>query len=152
MQLDAPAFKRRIAERLPRQRSPIDPPARPARGETEIDVSDLYSIPDNEKFLQDAYRRMLRREADMRGFVHYRELLRTNTPREVILRQIANSDEAKNLGLRYSGVRSLRGAAEGQTHRFRKLAWSTRASVQRRARQLLDVLQQRWRFDLLELK
>ncbi len=113
MQFTAARFKRRIEQELPRS------PAGCERGRTALsassvaDLSELLVIPDDEEFLREAYRRVLRRECDIPGFLHYRELLRNHVPRKAILRCLVTSEEGRQTGLEYTGFqgRSWNGAA-----------------------------------------
>jgi len=100
MEFSEPMLKRRIAAMLP---------SRPAGSRVEqngpdgdnavqsqtVDLSDLAAIPDDERFLREAYRRILGRDCDISGLVSYSELLRRHVPRRVVLLQIINSEESK---------------------------------------------------------
>jgi len=133
-------IERRIAARLQRAQAE---PQRAQAGETgrqTVDLAELLPIPDDEEFLREAYRRILRRECDMPGFVHYRELLRRKLPRRMILRALATSPEAKQTGLRYTGLSLLAPSLSGAPRRFRdagrRLLWRWLG----RARWLYDAL------------
>jgi FkbM family methyltransferase len=69
-----------------------------------VDLSDLAAIPDDERFLREAYRRILGRDCDISGLVSYSELLRRHVPRRVVLLQIINSEEGKQRGIRFTGI------------------------------------------------
>lgn len=68
------------------------------------DLSGLWSIIDDEQFVQEAYRKVLGRECDVSGFVNYLELLRRHVPRRVVVLQLVNSDEARRRGVRFTGL------------------------------------------------
>lgn len=125
--LTAALIERRIAARLERaQAEPGHPPAAEASSET-VNLAELLSIPNDEEFLREAYRRILRRECDMPGFIHYRELLRRKLPRRMILRALATSPEARQTGLRYTGLSplapSLTSAPKRLLEAGRRLLW-----------------------------
>ncbi len=138
--LTAALIERRIAARLKRARAePGHPPAAEASSET-VNLAELLPIPDDEEFLREAYRRILRRECDMSGFIHYRELLRRQLPRRMILRALATSPEARQTGLRYTGLSPL---ASSLSSAPRRLLESGRGLLWRwlgRARWLYDAL------------
>lgn len=62
------------------------------------DWHSLLAIADNEEFLREAYRKILKRECDMGGLVHYMGLLRSQVPRKDVLRMLVTSEEGKGLG------------------------------------------------------
>jgi FkbM family methyltransferase len=101
-------FKRRIAALLPAKTA-----TRGFNGhgdgyssskQDQADLSGLWSIIDDEQFVQEAYRRILGREADVSGFVNYLELLRRHVPRRAVALQLVNSDEARRRGVRFVGI------------------------------------------------
>ncbi|MFN9456759.1 MAG: DUF4214 domain-containing protein, partial [Acidobacteriota bacterium] len=69
-----------------------------------VDLAPLLLIADDAAFVRESYLRVLGRECDIGGFVHYRELLRTRYPRRAILWQLMESAEAKATGRRYVGL------------------------------------------------
>ena len=93
-----------------------------------VDLSDLLLIRNDDEFLRDAYRRMLRRECDISGFLHYREMLRNNTPRRVILGILARSDEGRRTGLAFVGLQGSWGSSTGILSR---LHWKVSSGLQR---------------------
>lgn len=97
-------MKKRMEQALREQSglSPLSSPPRDAPG--EVDLSELLLIHDQEQFLREAYRRILRREIDPSGFFSYSRLLKENFPRVAILRAIASSEEASRTGLKYVGI------------------------------------------------
>ncbi len=109
MEFSEDIFKRRIAALLPAKAA-----ARGVNGHGEpnsalpnhdpADLSGLWSIIDDEQFVQEAYRRILGREADVSGFVNYLELLRRHVPRRTVVLQLVNSDEARRRGVRFVGI------------------------------------------------
>src|SRR5262249_11851208 len=56
----------------------------------------LLKIADNREFLEAAYRTILRRECDPAGMMIHLEALQRHIPRRVILRRIAQSEEAQS--------------------------------------------------------
>ena len=92
MRLTEDSIRRRISEQLRPRRAGLGgnhetastreaATAETAPGQS-VDVSDLYGIDDHESFLREAYRRILGREVDVYGFVHFREMLRNRFPKE----------------------------------------------------------------------
>jgi FkbM family methyltransferase len=69
-----------------------------------VDVSSLLPIRGDEDFIKEAYRQILGREADIVGFVNYREMIRRHVPRRQILRTLAHSPEAKQTGRQFVNV------------------------------------------------
>lgn len=141
--LTAAVIRQRIAARLhPNHAEPQEPPTGRAAQEI-VDLAALLPIPDDEEFLREAYRRILRRECDMPGFIHHRELLRRKFPRRMILRALATSPEAKQTGLRYTGLPmlapSLRTAPGRLREAARRLLWRWLGRV-------------RWLYDALWLR
>jgi hypothetical protein len=101
VQFTAERFKQRLIERLWHEDSA---PIPPARNQT-VDLSGLIKIRDDGWFLHEAYRRILGREGDPTGFAHFEELLRRKVPRPVVLHRLVSSQEAKDTGNRYVGIR-----------------------------------------------
>ncbi len=157
MRFTAEAFSRRISEQL----SPAD--AHPIRGTTPraiesapspspINVSNLYNLPDNETFLREAYRLILGREIDTYGFVRYREMLRNHIPRNVVLRNLIDSDEARASGRQFTGLQEVRGAAGTLRYSLQRRFRSALGTAFLWTRNLLELLMQGWRFELLDAK
>lgn len=99
MDFTSESFQRRIEENLE------DAPSGGSDGST-VDLSKLLLIADDGEFVREAYRRILRREADPGGFENYLQVLRGGTPRSTVLRQLAESSEGQATGLRYVGLAS----------------------------------------------
>ena len=59
---------------------------------------------DNERFLEQAYTRILDRQPDISGRVHNLALLRNRVNRQEILQRIISSEEAKQRGVRFTGM------------------------------------------------
>jgi len=102
-------FKRRIASLLPakaagKRVNGSGQPGPSASKQDPTDLSGLWSVIDDEQFVQEAYRRILGRECDVSGFVNYLELLRRHVPRRVVVLQLVDSDEAKRRGIRFVGI------------------------------------------------
>lgn len=135
------AFRRRIEQHLKAATGPVPPAGVASAG--SVDLSALLGIADDAEFLREAYRRILRRECDAAGFVHYRELLRYGAPRKLILRALATSEEAKRTGLRYTGVPGLGSSLARAGGRLRRavfrLAWRSLGRM-------------RWLYDALWLR
>ena len=93
------SFQRRIEENLE------DAPSGGSDG-TTVDLGKLLLIADDGEFVREAYRRILRREADPGGLENYAQLLRGGTPRSTVLWQLAESGEGRATGLRYVGLAS----------------------------------------------
>ena len=103
MRFTAATFKRRIEQALPESPLGSQPGEADSTGGV-VDLTPLLDIRDDEEFLREAYRWVLRRECDIPGFLHYRELLRNHVPRRAILRCLVNSEEGRRTGLRYTGL------------------------------------------------
>lgn len=131
-------FRRRIEQHLKVATGPAL--AAGAASPGGVDLSALLSIADDTEFLREAYRRILRRECDAAGFVHYRELLRYGAPRKLILRALATSEEAKRTGLRYTGVAGLGSSLAGAGGRLRRAVFSLAWRWLGRMRWLYDAL------------
>ncbi len=97
MDFTSESFQRRIEENLE------DAPSGGDSAST-VDLSKLLLIAGDAEFVREAYRRILRREADPGGFENYAQLLRGGTPRATVLRQLAESSEGQATGLRYMGL------------------------------------------------
>jgi len=123
MEFSRDLLKRRIIALLPassvesledqngrRRNDPDQPPI--------VDVSDLPLVDDDEKFLQEAYRRILGRDCDVSGFVSCLELLKRHVPRRVILLQLINSEEGKRRKIRFTGVQQVGPSIRPPASRF----------------------------------
>ena len=69
------------------------PPAEDGQGPTDLTPLDQIEAP--EEFVNESYRRILRREADTAGMAHYRTLLASGVPRIQVLASIAASKEGR---------------------------------------------------------
>ncbi|HEY2011895.1 MAG TPA: FkbM family methyltransferase [Bryobacteraceae bacterium] len=120
MEFSEDIFKRRIAALLPAKAASrgVNGDGHAAQSSSKqdpTDLSGLWSIIDDEPFLQEAYRKILSRECDVSGFVNYLELLRRHVPRRVIVLQLVNSDEARRRGVRFVGIPGSVSVAGRQT-------------------------------------
>jgi FkbM family methyltransferase len=100
-------FKKRIAALLPAKAAAArgnSADANQVNHKAPIDLSGLWTIPDDEQFLQEAYRRILGRECDISGFINYVEILRRHVPRRVVVMQLINSEEGRRRGVRFTGI------------------------------------------------
>ena len=116
MEFSEEFFKRRIAALLPPRAAAgaRNAPDHPTKA--PIDLSSLWSITDDEQFLQEAYRRILGRECDISGFINYVEILRRHVPRRVVALQLINSEEGRGRGVRFIGIPDA--AAGVERHRL----------------------------------
>lgn len=103
MRFTAATFRRRIEEVLSDSPAGSQPSEADSTGGV-VDLTPLLDFRDDEDFLREAYRQVLRRECDIPGFLHYREMLRNHVPRKAILRCLVNSEEARRTGRRYTGI------------------------------------------------
>lgn len=106
MDFTADSFQRRLEEKL----DPEPVSTGEAKSPT-VDLSKLLQVSGDGEFVREAYRRMLGRECDPGGYSNYTQLLRGGMPRAAMLRQLADSDEGKATGLRYTGLADWRGGA-----------------------------------------
>lgn len=116
MRFTAATFKRRIEQALPHSAAGSEANGADSTAGGVVDLTPLLGIWDDEEFLREAYRQVLRRECDIPGFLHYREMLRNHVPRKTILRCLVNSEEGRQTGLEYTGVEGRgwgRGASAG---------------------------------------
>ncbi len=130
----AQTFKWRITQRLIGEETESVLGNESANGEAVVDLAALLRLPDDDAFLREAYRRVLKREPDIVGFLHHRSLLKNHVPRSVILRSLARSAEAQRTGLRYTGVPGLGSVATSLPSRLRGQAADLLAKVAHRAR------------------
>jgi len=148
------SFRRRISEQLPRRSETgtvkaVQPGAPPS---AVIDLSSLYEIHDSELFLREAYRLILEREADVYGFVRFREMLRNYVPREVIIHHLVHSEEARGKERRFSGMRSLAGASGNLRYGLGQRLQSIAPSILLRLRKIVEIVMQGWRFEFIDVK
>lgn len=73
-------------------------------GRGPTDLSALWQINEDDRFLQEAYRRILGRECDAVGFINYLEMLHSHIPRRVVVLHLINSPEARRTGACFTGV------------------------------------------------
>jgi FkbM family methyltransferase len=112
MEFSVELLARRIAQQLPSRPSLNGAPQTPGVKPEPIDLSPLWSIADDGSFLREAYQLILNRPADVAGFTHYRELLRSGVSRRVVAHSLACSEEARQSGRRYTGVPHIPVVAE----------------------------------------
>lgn len=79
----------------------------PASGKTTIDASYFWDFYD-EAFLQEAYRRLLKREIDPHGLAHYLVHIRAGESRYRVLYELSRSKEGKGAGVTVHGLLSYR--------------------------------------------
>lgn len=125
MRFTAVTFKRRIEQELPRSPMGSEPRGGDSSASSVVDLSELLLIRDDEEFLREAYRCVLRRECDIPGFLHYREMLRNHVPRKAILRCLVNSEEGRQTGFEYIGLQGQGWDSAGL--RFRVQVWVSSA-------------------------
>ena len=145
MEFSPDLIKRRLVERL----GPAPEGSAPeAVALAAVDLAPLLSIADDAAFVRESYLRVLGRECDMSGFVHYRELLRNRYGRRAVLTQLVESAEAKATGRRYVGL--TMGADAGAVG----ARWVAAAKVGllHRARRLFEFFLRVSRVEAIELK
>jgi FkbM family methyltransferase len=123
MEFSEQMLKRRMAALLPARsvqfRRSENGLGHNAPGHSEmVDVSDLPAIAEDERFLQEAYRRILDRECDISGFVNYTELLKRHVSRRVILLQLINSEEGRRRGISFTGVQAVERSGHHRSNLF----------------------------------
>jgi FkbM family methyltransferase len=128
MEFTEEEFARRIRQGLAASQPALEGRAAQDPDIRVVDVSELLLIRDDEEFLREAYRRILRREYDVPGFLHYRSMLRQHVPRSTVLRALVTSPEARQTGLAYTGLPGLTGAGAGLRVR---LSWLWQALLNR---------------------
>ncbi len=106
MDFTADSFQRRLEEKLD-----TEPASTGEAKSPTVDLSKLLQLSGDGEFVREAYRRMLGRECDPGGYSNYTQLLRGGMPRAAMLRQLADSDEGKSTGLRYTGLADWRGSS-----------------------------------------
>ena len=117
MEFSANLFERRITRLLPPWAGgTIDGSGYSAQAPNHltIDVSDLCSIAEDRRFIEEAYSRILGRGCDLVSLANCLEMLDDHIPRRVILLQLINSDEAKRRGLSFTGIPHI--AVPHQSH------------------------------------
>jgi FkbM family methyltransferase len=162
MRLSADSLRRRISEQLRPRRagqgdnrrtaSPRESGIADTTPGQSVDVSDLYGIDDHESFIREAYQRILGREVDVYGFVRFREMLRNRLPKEAVVQSLVGSEEARKANRSFVGLRSFGAAMGGARFRLVGRLRSLGARLLLRTRNLLEILMQGWRFELLEVK
>ena len=100
MQLDSQTLRRRIGSALQPEDQPSSLlPEVPDRSLPVTEIEALLRIPDDREFVRSAYRIILRRESDISGLSSHLEALRNRTSRSMILRALAESEEARSRNL-----------------------------------------------------
>jgi FkbM family methyltransferase len=102
MRFTGETLERRIVASL--ADAPTPSPQVEAAEPAPVDVSVLYSIPDDSRFVRDAYQLILGRPCDITGFVNCRERLATHVPRSAVLQHLVISEEARRGGRKFTGV------------------------------------------------
>jgi FkbM family methyltransferase len=102
-------FRKRILALLPtrvshRDGNEDDRPGVNSSGRAATDLSGLWKISEDDRFLREAYRRILGRECDAVGFVNYLAMLHSHIPRRVVALHLINSPEARRTGACFTGV------------------------------------------------
>jgi FkbM family methyltransferase len=148
LDFNAALIKRRLVEKIGPAETKANSPA--ASTVTTVDLAPLLSIADDASFVRESYLRVLGRECDVGGFVHYRELLRNHYPRRSMILQLVESAEAKATGRRYvglwpagQGVSGLPGA---------RWAAAIKLALWNRARRLFEYFLRVSRVEAIELK
>ena len=147
MDFNAALIKRRLVEKI----GPAEPRAgSPAAADAVVDLAPLLSIADDASFVRESYLRVLGRECDVGGFVHYRELLRNHYPRRSMILQLVESTEAKATGRRYIGL----WAAGQDASSWPGSRWIAALNVAlwNRARRLFEYFLRVSRVEAIELK
>jgi len=154
----ADTFKDRISESLPASSTPQ---SRRENGASiagqygdpvVVDLSTLFAIPDDEQFLREAYQRVFGRECDPLGFIHFREMLRSHAPRQVVLSHLISSDEARQSGRRFSGLPDAKLLPGNWAYQGKGLLRYAQRAVSSRVRGLLHAVLQATRIEHLEHK
>jgi len=96
-------FRQRVLESLPKGKAHGSHRASLPKGHRVVDLTGLSLVAGDTEFLEEAYRRVLRREPDVSGFLHHQEALRTGVPRELLIDRLLNSTEAQKLGYQFMG-------------------------------------------------
>ncbi len=117
---------------------------------TTVDLAPLLPIADDASFVRESYLRVLGRECDVGGFVHYRELLRNHYPRRSLILQLVESSEAKATGRRYVGLWPA-GQEASASPGLRWIA-AIKVALWNRARRLFEYFLRVSRVEAIELK
>jgi FkbM family methyltransferase len=146
LEFSAALIKRRLVAKL--GPAATEPGVSAGAAVAVVDLAPLLLIADDAAFVRESYLRVLGRECDIGGFVHYRELLRTRYPRRAILWQLMESAEAKATGRRYVGL--TMGSDTGGVG----VRWvaRTQMGLRHRARRLIEFLLRVSRVEAVELK
>lgn len=148
MDFNAALIKRRLVEKIGPAESRANSPA--ASTVTTVDLGPLLSIADDASFVRESYLRVLGRECDVGGFVHYRELLRNHYPRRSMILQLVESTEAKSTGRRYVGLWPA--GQDGSTLPGARWLASIKVALWNRARRLFEYFLRVSRVEAIELK
>jgi FkbM family methyltransferase len=148
LDFNAAFIKRRLVEKIGPALTDSNVPA--GLAPATIDLVPLLSIADDASFVRESYLRVLGRECDVGGFVHYRELLRGGYPRRAVLWQLVESAEAKAAGRRYSGLTTAGVESRGWLGLSRIAGF--RVSLWNRARRLFECFLRVARVEAIELK
>lgn len=129
MPLSKELIERRLKGGLPVTRP--DAPARGANDDTrDVDLSVLWAISDDHRFLEEAYRLILGRDPDPSGMDAYRRQLFLLVPREEIVASLIQSDEGRRRTRKYSDLRQAPSLPAGFLHRAaRFISRSWRAGI-----------------------
>lgn len=148
MDFNAALIKRRLVEKIgpaePRANSPA------ASTVTTVDLAPLLAIADDASFVRESYLRVLGRECDVGGFVHYRELLRNHYPRRSMILQLVESTEAKATGRRYVGLWPA--GQEASSLPGSRWISAVKVALWNRARRLFEYFLRVSRVEAIELK
>ncbi|MCX6605200.1 MAG: FkbM family methyltransferase [Acidobacteria bacterium] len=148
MDFNAAVIKRRLVEKLgPAENVPASPAA---SASTTVDLAPLLAIADDASFVRESYLRILGRECDVGGFVHYRELLRNHFSRRAMILQLVESAEAKSGGRRYVGLWDR--SQEGRLVPGARWVAGLKLSVWNRSRRLFEFFLRVSRVESIELK
>ncbi len=148
MDFNAAVIKRRLVEKLgPAENVPASPAA---SASTTVDLAPLLAIADDASFVRESYLRILGRECDVGGFVHYRELLRNHFSRRAMILQLVESAEAKSGGRRYVGLWDR--SQEGALVPGARWVAALKLSVWNRSRRLFEFFLRVSRVESIELK
>ncbi len=146
MDFNAALIKRRLVEKL----GPAEPKANGPAAVTMVDLAPLLSIADDASFVRESYLRVLGRECDVGGFVHYRELLRNHYPRRSMILQLVESAEAKATGRRYVGLWAA--GQDGPALPGARWIAAGKVALWNRARRLFEYFLRVSRVEAIELK
>ena len=148
MDFNAAFIKRRLVEKIGPALTDSNVPV--GLAPATIDLAPLLTIADDAGFVRESYLRVLGRECDIGGFVHYRELLRGGYPRRSVLWQLVESAEAEATGRRYSGLTTAGVQSRGLLGLSRIAGF--RVSMWNRARRLFEYFLRVARVEAIELK